>query len=262
MKLTADYIKKYTDRIKPSVFDCVDSTNALVRKAAQEGEAQGTAIIAERQTAGRGRLGRQFYSPDGGLYISFLLRPKISPEDTLFITVAAAVAVCRAIESVSKKKCQIKWVNDIYIDGKKVCGILTEGGFTADGSLQYAVLGVGINLFEPKGGYPDLPMATSIFRHSLCETKTKARIIAEFANQFFAFYDKLADKEFIKEYQSRSLLTGKRITYQKNDETHTATVVGIDDDARLIVKSDEKITALSTGEVQIVAAENLFEGKV
>lgn len=252
MKLFEHYIKKYTSKIKPIVFESVDSTNSVARDLAKSGAKEGTAVIAFKQTAGRGRLGRQFFSPDGGVYISLILRPDILPQDTLFITVAAAVAAVRGIEKISDQKCLIKWVNDIYIDNKKVCGILTEGEFSNENRLDFAVLGVGINLFEPKGGYPkDLPLATSVLKTAFNKSKLKAKLIAEFANAFFDFYSKLQNKEYINEYRKRSFLTGKNITYQKNGEMHNATVLGIDDNARLVVKNADEVETLSTGEVQI-----------
>ncbi len=266
MKLSAKKIEKKAKNIKIKSFNCVESTNKTARELAQNGAHEGTAVVALRQTAGKGRLGRSFLSLKGGVYLSIILRPQISPEDTLYITVAAAVAAADAIESISNKKCEIKWVNDIFINGKKICGILTEGEFQADGALGFAVLGVGINLFAPKGGFPDyLPLADSVFDRKakiFSKKALKEQIIADFANKFFEFYQNLQDKRYIKAYQQRSLLTGKSITYQKDGKTFFATVSGIDDNARLLVKSGNQTIALSTGEVQITAAENLFEGKI
>lgn len=259
MKLRAKQIEKYTKRINIQCFNRVGSTNTVAIAMAQNGADEGTAVTSKIQTSGRGRLGRSFLSKKGGVYFSVVLRPKISPNDTLFITVAAAVAACRAIEAVSGKKCEIKWVNDIYINGKKVCGILTEGGFGADGALDYAVLGVGINLFAPKGDFPDyLPLADSVFHKKdkiLFKNRVKTQIIGEFANKFFAFYDKLQEKDYIKEYRQRSFLTGKEITFTRQEKNYKATVVGIDDDARLVINQDGKTDTLSHGEIQIVGME-------
>lgn len=264
MKITEKLIKKYTDKIIPTVYGELPSTNTTASQLAREGAAEGTAVIARRQTDGRGRLGRQFVGYDGGIYMSVILRPKITANDTLLITTAAAVAVSRAIEKVSGKKCGIKWVNDIYLNGKKVCGILTEGGFSGgSAALDYAVLGIGVNLFAESGGHlGDIAVAGTVFdKARLLKKRTAARLIAETANEFFAFYEDLASKKYIEEYRTRSVLTGKKISYQKGGQTSVATVFGIDDDARLLVKTGEQVTALSTGEVQIISAEGLFEGK-
>lgn len=259
MKLNAKKIEKYSKNIKVNSFYCVDSTNTVARSFAVDGADEGTVVTAIKQTAGKGRLGRTFLSKKGGVYFSIVLRPQKSAEDTLFITVAAAVAAARAIEAVSGKKCEIKWVNDIYINGKKVCGILTEGEFNADGGLNFAILGVGINLFEPKGSFPgNLPLADSVFHKKdkiLFKNAKKEQIIGEFANNFFKIYNNLRQKEFIKEYQQRSFLTGKEITYTKDSVTYKARVLGIDDDARLVVNQDGKTYALSHGEIQIVGME-------
>ena len=130
-----------------SVFSSVTSTNTILKEMAEQGAKEGTVIIAEEQTAGRGRTGKQFYSPKGtGIYISILLRPDIPAEESLFLTTSAAVATARAIEDVSDKRALIKWVNDIYLEDKKTCGILTEGAFNVEtGKLDYAIVGIGIN---------------------------------------------------------------------------------------------------------------------
>ncbi len=252
-------IKKQNKNITPIVLGTVDSTNNIAKAAAVGGAPEGTVIIAKRQTAGRGRMGRTFVSKSGGVYMSVILRPDISPADTVFITVAAAVAAARAIESVSNQKCEIKWVNDIYINGKKVCGILTEGEFNADGTLNFAILGVGINLFKPRCGFSkDLPLADSIFDKKgwfWGQNRQKSKIIAEFSKIFFDFYNNLQNKDFIKEYQSRSFLTNRQITYTKDGKTYKATVSGIDDNANLIVNGENGTEILSHGEIQIVGME-------
>ena len=262
MKLSAKRIEKTLKNIKVNSFNCVDSTNTVAKKLAEKGAAEGIVVTATKQTAGKGRLGRTFLSKRGGVYFSVVLRPEINAGDTLFITVAAAVAAARAIEAVSGKMCDIKWVNDIYINGKKVCGILTEGGFCADGGLKYAVLGVGINLFAPKGDFPDcLPLADSVFDKKcriLLKNHVKEQIIAAFLTEFFNFYQNLNQKEFIKEYQERSFLIGKEITYTKDGVVYNAVVEGIDNDARLVVKSGDETQILSHGEIQIIGMEQLL----
>ena len=261
VKNSAKNIERKLSGIKVNSFKCVDSTNNVAKTLAENGCEEGELVIAERQTAGKGRLGRSFLSQKGGIYLSLVLKPTIPPQDTLFITTAAAVAVCRAIESVSGKKCDIKWVNDVYISGKKVCGILTEGAFNADGSLKYAILGVGINLFCPKHNFPEnLPLADSVFHKKdgkIFKNRIKKQVIAEFVNVFMSFYKDLQQKDFMAEYQMRSLLTGKEITYEKDGEKFAATVIGIDNDAHLVIERDGKREFLSQGEIQIVGMEQL-----
>lgn len=239
----------------------VDSTNNIAKKLAIKGVCEGTTVIANQQTAGRGRLGRTFLSLPGGVYFSVVLRPKSSIKDTIFLTVAAATAAAQAIEKISGKKCDIKWVNDIYIENKKVCGILAEGEMNQNGELNYCILGIGINLFEPKNKFPsELPFAASIFKKRKClfKNRLKRQVVIEFLNCFFKIYNNLEQKKFIKEYQMRSMLTGKIITYTKNSDTHTATVKGIDDNARLVVEENGQNQVLSHGEIQIVGMEQLL----
>ena len=138
------------------VRESVTSTNTVLKELAEHGGREGMVVIAQRQTMGKGRLGRSFYSPQGGgLYMSVLLRPRFSADAALSITTAAAVAVARAIDDVTGERAMIKWVNDVYFHGRKVCGILTEASVDFENSgLHYAVLGMGVNLTEPEGGFP------------------------------------------------------------------------------------------------------------
>ena len=137
--------------------ETTNSTNSDLKELAKEGAKEGTIIISEHQTGGKGRLGKSFYSPKGcGLYFSILLRPDFSPDFAPLITVACAVSVMRAVKTVYQTETEIKWVNDIYSGGKKFCGILTESSISPkDKKLEFAVLGIGINLEVPKTGYPE-----------------------------------------------------------------------------------------------------------
>ena len=141
-------------------YDEIDSTNLEAKRyAASNSEPlqEIPVFIAKSQTGGRGRLGRSFFSPEEtGLYMSILLPINENLIETDLITPACGVAVCRTIEELSKQEPKIKWVNDIYCRGRKVVGILTEGGLKAGtDQLSYAVLGIGINLWEPTGGFPE-----------------------------------------------------------------------------------------------------------
>ena len=184
-------IEKYLRyKFKISTFDVLESTNTTAKELAQNGADEGTVIIAKEQTAGKGRLSRTFFSPNGGLYMSIILRPTISSEKTTFITAAAAVAVCRAIKTVTGIDTGIKWVNDIYLNGKKVCGILTSGAINSEKkNLDYAILGIGLNIDPPKGGFNKeiKNIATSLFKEN-CDEDTKARLTAEILNEFFDLY--------------------------------------------------------------------------
>lgn len=235
-------------------YDRLTSTNQTAKEMAASGAPEGTLIIAEHQTGGRGRLGRSFFSPDqSGLYFSLILRPTLPPTETLRITTAAAVAVCKALEDCTDTQPKIKWVNDIFIDNKKVCGILSEATFgsTATG-LDYAILGIGINLYPPTAGFPPeiADVAGTILDKPIAGLKT--RLITAVLNRFWACYADLNAPNLRQEYESRMLLIGRTVTYQQNGVTASGKVLGIDPTFGLRLKqADGSITILTAGEVTI-----------
>ena len=229
------------------------STNALVRQQAAAGAPEGLTVVAGGQSAGRGRRGRSFYSPDDtGVYLSVLLRPHDwTAQQSVRITTMAAVAMCRAMEQVSGEKPGIKWVNDIFLHGKKICGILTEGAFDAEsGMLEYAVLGVGVNLYEPEAGFPpDLQdIAGALF--SCPRNDMKNRLTAAFLNAFWEICT--GEEDYIEAYRDCSLVIGRDITVHSPAGERSAKALGIDDDCRLQVLYDtgEK-SSLSYGEISV-----------
>lgn len=230
------------------------STNAVLKQMALEGAGEGAVVLAARQTEGRGRLGRSFFSPEGGLYMSVLFRPTVSVQNPLMLTAAAAVAVSRAIEKVYSLETKIKWVNDIYVEGKKVCGILAEGQIDPQKPTEPAViLGIGINICAPKEGFPSeiADRAGALTKQFEPNLKQVSRLIGEMLNNLYEYYLQLDKKAFLNDYRERSMLTGRTVQYQKNGRTFTAEVVGIDDEARLVVLESGCETALFAGEVQL-----------
>ena len=237
-----------------SVFSSVTSTNTILKEMAEQGATEGTVIIAEEQTAGRGRTGKQFYSPKGtGIYISILLRPDIPAEESLFLTTSAAVATARAIEDVSDKRALIKWVNDIYLEDKKTCGILTEGAFNVEtGKLDYAIVGIGINVCIPDGGFPDniKDIATAIFDKQTDSINKRSILIANLLDYFMEYYKDFKSKSYVKEYIERSMIIGKTITVIEGSKTSVAKAIDIDKNCRLKVQFEDGTTKwLSSGEV-------------
>lgn len=237
-----------------SVFSSVTSTNTILKEMAEQGAKEGTVIIAEEQTAGRGRTGKQFYSPKGtGIYISILLRPDIPAEESLFLTTSAAVATARAIKDVSDKRALIKWVNDIYLEDKKTCGILTEGAFNVEtGKLDYAIVGIGINVCIPDGGFPDniKDIATAIFDKQTDSINKRSILIANLLDYFMEYYKDFKSKSYVKEYIERSMIIGKTITVIEGSKTSVAKAIDIDKNCRLKVQFEDGTTKwLSSGEV-------------
>jgi len=260
--LTRQSVEKHlrTAGLSVTVYDELPSTNTVLKQFAEQGAPEGTVIFARRQTNGRGRLGRSFYSPaDSGIYMSILLRPQLAAQDALLITTCAAAAVAQAIEEHTSQICGIKWVNDIFCAGKKVCGILTEASIDLEsGGLNYAVLGIGINISPPKEGFPeDLKSIAG----GVSEDDTGdigSRIAAEVIDLFFAEYPHLSEKRFLQEYRRRSILTGKRVNVLKaGAEPQPAEVLGIDEALSLLVRyADGREEALSTGEVSVRLNDN------
>ncbi len=250
IELLSNDLKK---KINLQVLDKATSTNILVKELASEND-EGFMIVAGEQTAGRGRMGRSFFSPgDSGVYMSLLLKPQIKPEDAVQITTAAAVSVCRALESLGICNTKIKWVNDIYIGNKKVCGILTESGFnSATCKLDYAVLGVGINIYESAEGFPEeiKNIAGAIFSQK--EENLRNKFIAEFINEFFEFYSSLSSRRHLKEYRERSFVLGKEITVIQGENIRNAKALDIDENCNLIAQFPNGTTEkLYSGEISI-----------
>lgn len=235
------------------IFQELDSTNNYLKIIGSNGEKENQLVIALSQTGGRGRMGRSFYSPNGtGIYFSLLLHPEISAEKSLFLTVMAAVSVAETVMKYNKNDVKIKWVNDIYIDGKKVCGILTEGAVNCNKKLDYAVVGIGVNVVAPENGFPDdiKDIATAIFPGNT-EEYINEKIISDVVNRFFSMYNG-DDKDYIRRYKEYSYLTGKEINIISGDSTRPATVIDITDDCHLLVKNEnDEIEEISSGDVSV-----------
>jgi len=247
--------ENYLKNKKIRYYDSVSSTNTLLKSCAAQGETENTIFLSEHQTAGRGRLGKTFFSPRGcGIYLSYLLRQNIPANDALFITVAAAVAMVRALKDILNIDAQIKWVNDIYVHDKKLCGILTEAVFTPDASLSYAVLGIGVNVKTPPEGYPEEFAYKTTNLEDVCgkiSDSQKCELMAAFIKNFdIIFSDK--EKTYIKEYKEASCLLGREIEILSGEHKGFATAVDIDANAALAVrKPDGNIVSLSCGDVSI-----------
>ena len=240
-------------KLNIEIFNELDSTNTYLKKVGSSGEKENQLVIALSQTVGRGRMGRSFYSPNGtGIYFSMLLHPEFSAEKSLFLTVMSAVSVAETVMGYTSNDVKIKWVNDVYIDGKKVCGILTEGSINADKKLDYAVVGIGINIIAPENGFPDniKDIATAIFPGNM-QDYTKEKIVADVVNKFFDMYNG-NDTDYVRRYKEYSYLTGKEINIISDETTRPATVIDITDDCHLLVKNENgEIEEVSSGDVSV-----------
>ena len=237
------------------VLDEVDSTNTFAKKLASEGAPHGTAVIADMQTCGKGRLGRKFVSPSGkGIYLSVVIRPTFGIELAPMITSAAAVAAAKAVEMLTETDVQIKWVNDLYMNGRKICGILTEASISPKMKhLDYAVIGIGINVRSVRDDFDDelKSIATSI------EDETGKRIdrntlCGAVLDSLEEVLGSMENRSFLDDYRRRELLTGNMITANIGGVTRTGKALGIDNNANLIVQfPDGTVKNLSSGEANL-----------
>ena len=257
-RLSEEGIRRWlhTDQLRLKLFDSISSTNTVLKEMAEAGEPEGLCLIAEEQTAGRGRLGRSFFSPPGsGLYMSLLLRPRQPAADAVNITACAAVAVARAIESLAPVRTGIKWVNDIIVDGRKVCGILTESSLDAEsGRFDWVIVGIGVNTRSPEAGFPEelKALAGSAFG-SAPIPELRCRLAAGILDQLTETLRDLKSREIYEEYRRLSLVPGHEILIlSPGNSPEPAFALDIDEDYALLVRTaDGEIHRLNAGEVSI-----------
>lgn len=252
-ELCADDIYKdirYKD-YRPVVFSEIDSTNFELKRQVAGGEVKDRLVVADRQTMGRGRLGRSFESPaQSGIYMSLLL-PVEDSDSLLLITSAAAVAVCRAVKSVCNIDSLIKWVNDIFVNGKKVCGILAEAVSGCDGKLN-VVLGIGINVATDKSRFTDnVRNVAGALYDKLPDNVTRNSLAASVVNEFMDIFVHITDRQYLNDYRQFSMVIGKNIRYRAGDEWYTGKAVDIDDNGGLVVVTADGTVTLNTGEISV-----------
>lgn len=239
------------------IYDTLDSTNNRAKQLALENASHGTTVIAMQQTAGKGRLGRSFFSPREGIYLSIIIKPTFDLSKSVLVTAAASVAVAQAIESVCGRQAQIKWVNDVYLDGKKICGILTEGITDFEtGHIESLVIGIGVNT-----SVKDFPDELRDTVGAVDGEYSRAALAAEIISRTLKFAENIESREFIREYRDRSMVIGKNVTVykgiysispEKELEGRSAKVLGIDDDGGLeVIYADEKRELLTSGEISV-----------
>ena len=258
-RISADGIRSYLKHpISLQIYNSVDSTNSRAVALSAENASYPAAIIAGEQTAGRGRMGRHFYSPkDKGIYMSLIIKPAMDTESSLLITSAAAVAVAKAIREICGLAAGIKWVNDIYLDSKKICGILTEG--LADfetGQISRLIVGIGINCSTSDFESSDLSEKAGALNVNGLE---RNKLIANIIDKLLDIVDAIEknDSSFIADYKSLSVILGKQVTVYPTPVTdmankYDATAVDIDNHGGLVVRlSDGSCTTLSTGEITV-----------
>lgn len=240
-------------KLNVETFQTIDSTNAEAKRRLNDNLDEDLLILSEHQEAGRGRLGRKFYSPSrNGIYMSLALHELSPNNDATLITTAAAVAVCSAIEELTPLKPQIKWVNDIFINDKKVCGILTEGILSLETqTIQSIILGIGMNILEDEQLPEELqPIVGALFQHET--TISRNTLAASVINHFYAIYETMETRAFLNDYRERCFVLGKPVSFTKNKETYKGIATGIDDTGALEIQlEDQTCTKISYGEISI-----------
>ena len=235
-----------------TVYSECDSTNLRAIEYARENGTHDAVFLADSQTAGRGRLGRSFLSPAGrGIYLSILTARLPRGEDAVSVTADAAVAVCRAIERLTSLSPVIKWVNDIYVGGRKVAGILAQG-IVAPGSneLSGVVMGVGINVLGKELDPEIDAIATTLEREG--DAPDRERLVTEIIREFLDNLSDVGTKKCADEYRRRSFLVGKDVRVIRADASYPARVLGITDQCELILeRTDGEREILATGEVSV-----------
>lgn len=234
--------------------DTLDSTNTKAKQLAREGAVEGTLVIADQQTGGKGRLGRSWESPSGtGIWMSLILRPDILPQYASQLTLVAGLNMCEAIEEVTKLKAKIKWPNDVVVNGKKICGILTEMSAEIDG-INYIVVGIGVNVNTKE--FPEsLPYASSLALEGEREYSRKA-IIKRFLEKFeidYNHYKEQPDLNNIKaRYEKNCITLHKKVKLIKKDQEVIAEAIGITNEGTLRVRyEDGMIEEVLSGEVSV-----------
>ncbi|MBQ6041101.1 MAG: biotin--[Oscillospiraceae bacterium] len=236
------------------VYPTLESTNRTAKELALAGAAHGTAVIAAAQTAGRGRCAREFFSPPGGLYMSVILHPdRLCFSEITAVTAFAAVAVCETLEAVSGRKPQIKWVNDIFLDGKKVCGILTEGVTDLEtGALGWVAVGIGINVSTPAEAFPEplRSIAAPVFPDA-SQPDAKNRIAAGILTRLLGTPPE--QDALFAAYADRLMLLGQEVTVVQGEREFRAVAAGIDSVGHLRIRMhDGTEQTLSAGEIRIL----------
>ena len=257
--LSYEEIKEYlkTDFMGRSIyyFNSIDSTNKKAKEIALD-EKEGTVLIAEEQTAGKGRMGRSWVSPKGkGIWMSLILKPTMEPMKVPKLTLIGAAAVYKALENMGIKA-QIKWPNDVLIDGKKICGILTEMSGELN-MVNYVIMGIGINVNLDEGDFPEelKDKATSLKISTGKEINRKeltANILNEFEKLYISFKEKDQMNEVLKICRENSILLGEEVKIIRGNDVRIGKAIDINENGELLIKFEgDKVESIIAGEVSL-----------
>ena len=237
-------------------FDTIGSTNDEARRMAKSGAPHGTVLIAGHQTGGHGRRGRSFHSPAGsGIYMSVLLRPDCAPTELMHLTCAAAVAMCDAIEQAVGFRPGIKWTNDLVCGKRKIGGILTELGFTNQGLVDYAIIGIGINCTQTELDFPEDIRSIAASLAMVSQTCIETDVVAAAMIQALQKMDSQllsAKAQILAQYKKDCITLGQEIVLLRGDGKRYGIARDIDPDGGLVVEFQSgTLEVVSSGEVSV-----------
>lgn len=233
-------------------FKTIPSTNDYARFLINKGVEDGAIVLADVQISGRGRKSRVWSSPEGGLWFSIILYPSFSPKYAMLLTMAASISVVKAVREITYLKPVIKWPNDILIDGKKVCGVLTELE-TKEDKIGYSIIGIGINVNNKLN--KELHGQATTLKEKYGSKISKGDLFSCILEQFDSNYIRLMDNDFsyIREkWLSMSKIAGREVIIRDDDKTIQGVVSGVDDNGQLILKSEDGIKYISTGDLEYI----------
>lgn len=236
-------------------FDTIDSTNTKAQELAEKGYPSGTLVVADKQESGKGRRGRSWVSPSGtGIFMTLMIKPDINPNNASMLTLVAALAVAKAITSVTGEEALIKWPNDIVINGKKVCGILTEMNAQFD-YINHIVVGIGINVHNESFPEEISQMASSLMIEAGGKRFHRAQIIADTMSYFEQYYDTFLKTQdlsaLVREYDELLVNRNKSVRVLDPKEPFDGKAMGITPKGELIVDTWESRKLVSSGEVSV-----------
>lgn len=247
----------HTDWVAKEVlyFDTIDSTNTKAQELAEKGYPSGTLVVADKQESGKGRRGRSWVSPSGtGIFMTLMIKPDINPNNASMLTLIAALAVAKAITSVTGEEAMIKWPNDIVVNGKKVCGILTEMNAQFD-YINHIVVGIGINVHNESFPEEISQMASSLMIEAGGKRFHRAQIIAETMSYFEQYYDTFLKTQdlsaLVREYDKLLVNRNKSVRVLDPKEPFDGKAMGITPKGELIVDTWESRKLVSSGEVSV-----------
>lgn len=247
----------HTDWVAKEVlyFDTIDSTNTKAQELAEKGYQSGTLVVADKQESGKGRRGRSWVSPSGtGIFMTLMIKPDINPNNASMLTLVAALAVAKAITSVTGEEALIKWPNDIVVNGKKVCGILTEMNAQFD-YINHIVVGIGINVHNESFPEEISQMASSLMIEAGGKRFHRAQIIAETMAYFEQYYDTFLKTQdlsaLVREYDKLLVNRNKSVRVLDPKEPFDGKAMGITPKGELIVDTWESRKLVSSGEVSV-----------